>query len=313
MQYLSFCSWLISYAQLTFDVNRMPDLARSLMRIAAQLSPTIPQDVCRYEKLFMTCLTSPLLQMDAANAILFMIQALRMEPSKPEIDQAVGLMNLLPFDLCQPELSRMCFKAMRSLMKRNVFSFDIDKVFVLINSPMAKEALLTLCEATKLSRDAQIRTVQHVGDFCALFSNPALYPVFKYAAQVVYNAATCEGEVTNALVDLVPLMMNPDLQNQADYETKSLLIEATSVIIDKATSTMIANLPEIMDSLAEQLIIDDRNIRGAILTAIASTGYDSPFTRECLASVTEDEDDVASAQMAANILQVLEQREANGW
>lgn len=258
----------------------------SLCEIIGQLHPLFSDETAQYLPFFHKCLYSDCIELvDAAGkSVHFMILATPQHPTATE------LFDELPFDSESERVSEWFFKVVTDRVRRNFLDFDVNLLVDKIGSPVTHRILVVLEEATKRFPEICHSIAARSDKFAILLTMESAPEEFcKYIARIVTNVASISVECAMAFGEVLPLLVSSPLMAMPDFQTKVEQAKAiASVVFYSDMKCDIPIMKDVLEFLADALVIEDQDLRILILKVFHKMQFTSPYVEDILETMRDD-------------------------
>jgi hypothetical protein len=182
--------------------------AESILYILSQIAIVFPERLDRFSEFVVRCLGWKETRTVAARISVFLVR------SFPGSEFAAAVIPELPFDGEDPELSHHCFKAILAMLMcspPNPTCFEVGDMVRFAFTPMARDALRVLIQATAVLFSKAEEVAEHVDELIRLFQEAP--ETRAHVSCIVSNCASVGAEVARRFLPFVETFCGPGIDD----------------------------------------------------------------------------------------------------
>jgi hypothetical protein len=272
---------------------------RSLLYLISQIVIVWPEKLDEFGDFIVLCLhaVSPETRCIASKVAVFLIRNFPMSLFSAAVIQE------LPFDGDDPDLSHHCFNAIIAMLlcQPPVSScFDVHDMLRFTSGAMGRDALRVLIQATSVLPSAVAEVSDHAGDLLSVFlEREDLRP---HVCAIVSNCVSAGETVARQFLPFVPHFCDPAIDD-AETPVKIEVARALASVLRYSGEVDGDQWGDVFEMLVAILTLGNLGMQTAILDLLYAARWQSEAFVEALEALVEVEGELA--ELAALILRSM--------
>jgi hypothetical protein len=257
---------------------------QSILYLLSQISTVFPEIVDAFSDFALMCLHDGSSDTKAVAAMVsvFLIRAFPMSPF------ATHVISELPFDGDDLELSHHCFNAILAMLlcvPPNPFCFEVGDMFRFAFTPLARDALRVLIQATAVLFSKAEQVSLHVDELLQLFTE---FPAARtYVCCIVSNCVSVGQTVAERFLPLIPHFSDPALDDSPTPVKCELARAIASILLYSEVPLDPATCGATFELLEACLTLPSAPMQTAIIDLLVRAGWESDGFRDALEQLAE--------------------------